>query len=110
MIYYLITIPLTFFIMHSLASQALDKNDPIVLFVYPVLIPFLGNVMNSFIYHGTGSGGIACWFIMNVALLIWWVGIYWLGGLFFKGQLLKEGASFGVIAIALINPYGIFSF
>ena len=54
MIYYLITIPLTFFIMHSLASQALDKNDPIVLFVYPVLIPVLGNVMNSFIYHETG--------------------------------------------------------
>lgn len=47
---------------------------------------------------------------MNVALLIWWVGIYWLGGLFFKGQLLKEGASFGVIAIDLINLYGIFSF
>ena len=110
MLYYLITIPLTFFIIGVLLQNSKDKNDGFIMFYYPIVVPIFGDVVNHFIYSDT-TGGFCCWLICNVFLLLWWVAPYLvLASILVKKDTLEEGAAFGIIAIVLINIYGIFSF
>lgn len=110
MLYYLITIPLTFFIICFLLQNSKDKKDGFIMFYYPVVIPIFGDIVNHFIYSDT-TGGFCCWFICNICLLLWWVAPYLIfAKIFVKKDALEEGAAFGIIAIVLINIYAILSF
>ena len=112
MLYYLITIPLTFVIIRILLNSAKDPDDKFIQFYYPFSVPIMGNVINTAFYHApSAASGTAIWVICNLMMGIWFVAPHLLASLFVRNKiLLHEGAAFGVVAIILANLYGIFSF